>query len=118
MNSQLSMQKTDLAKELGGRTVSLEGIVIQEPSSFSRHHSKFGMLVEIEKTKPDQRYIYENYAYVLGAGSTVEISYDDILPIFKGDKVRVIIGEPIQSLGNLSLEEASDEIMRTIYELK
>ena len=34
------------------------------------------------------------------------------------NKVRVIIGEPIQSLGNLSLEEASDEIMRTIYELK
>jgi len=34
------------------------------------------------------------------------------------NKLKVIIGKPIYSLGNLSLEEASNEIMRSIYGLK
>ena len=34
------------------------------------------------------------------------------------NKLKVIIGKPIYSLGNLSLEDASSEIMRSIYGLK
>ena len=34
------------------------------------------------------------------------------------NKLKVIIGKPIYSLGNLSLEESSNEIMRSIYGLK
>jgi len=34
------------------------------------------------------------------------------------NKLKVIIGKPIYSLGNLSLEDASKEIMRSIYGLK
>ena len=34
------------------------------------------------------------------------------------NKLKVIIGKPIYSLGNLSLEDASNEIMRSIYGLK
>ena len=34
------------------------------------------------------------------------------------NKIKVIIGKPIRSLENMSLDEASREIMKTIYEIK
>jgi len=41
-----------------------------------------------------------------------------ITTLFGLNKVKVVIGKPIHSLGNLSLDDASSEIMRTIYGLK
>lgn len=41
-----------------------------------------------------------------------------ITTLFGFNKIKVIIGKPIRSLGEISLDEASREIMRAIYEIK